>query len=1311
MTSIPAEDEDEDGTPDGDPDEENTFTCEATSGAGGGNVGLAGAASINVITSEAKAYSAGTVTLTGAASISAQNAASGASTAGTTVSGEGEDAKVGVGASFALNSIINNILAYVADGTSLTGATNISITSTLVSKVETTATAGADPFTDILGEEPAEGQKVALDAAVALTIVTNNVKAYSGAGSTLGASGTGTFTASTESDTDTRSEGNSNGSKVAVGASVALNIITATTEAAILGNASFGGNLTITSTSVNTDDVNALATARGLKIERYINQFKTTADQILSGDFGTSSEEKKPKSAETLNNQGANTPATTDQNGGSTGSGSQSSQSISVAAAVGVNVTLHSTLAHTSGVINAGGSITISATSTSDFETLGTGAAVTDGNSIAVGVAVSNIYNETTASLGSVNSSGGSITIRATSSQNMSDEYRSKLGAQGIAGAVSGTDGKIGVAGALALINSNAKTSAYIAPNAVITNAGAISISAQETSKLAARAWAAAATINGQSVAGVGATFVVIYSNNEIKAYVGSGASVTAASLSLSAEKKRVNMTDFSYDFDFEDNDIPANIFEGLELVNFLICNNYYAEAIAGSASAGTVAVAGAFVVVIFNNVTEAYVDGTATVTLSSNLSASANSDINAKAFGGSVAAAEKAGIGITVVNIINNDRVCAYIGSSANVHAANISLTASAKQEMTMISVSGSGASNTGVAGIFGVLVSQNTCEAFIGDSAVVVATGSVTISADNDTWAFMIAGGGTGGGTAGVGGSLAAVVILNHTSAYIGNLAVVTAAGSISISADAYLFNVTAVISGSGGGEAGVAASIAVKVIQSTTLAYIGYGGHISAAGISIKAKDNTVVAGVSGSGSGGGTAGVGASNDTNVVLKTVKAYIADGTVDSYTQIETTGNLIIEAASSETIVSVTAGFAGGGSVGVGGAVGVTVSTNDIAAYIGSYTNVEANGSVAVSATDDLVLVLLVGSGAGGGSVGVGGAIGVSVIVNAVKAFIADYANVTALGNGTAVEFYTGAAGKAKDSARGVLIGAYETEDIIAIVVSGSGGGSAGVAASVCVTVVDNDTYAYIGDGALINENNTLANALQQVRVVAVDDTLLVTIAGGGSGGGAAGVGAVSDTTVLSKDTQAFIGAGLIDGAVTVVNAKYGVTIRSLAKQDHVSVAAGFAGGGSAGVAGALSVSVMSNNTVACANAANISSLAGITINAVDDTVMALAAGSGAGGGAAGVGASFAVGVVTSTTAAYLGGGSTANAKGLLEIKAESVKDVITVAVSGSGAGAAGIAGVHRRQGDRDDHPGLYRAARMRASTRTRYTMAQTSR
>jgi hypothetical protein len=689
MTELPAE---ESGS---DPDVTNEYTAEAVSGAGSGKIGVAGSVALNIVNSETAAYTASSVTIipvaeAGDVSIIAASAYKSTSTAGTSVKMEEDEAQVGVGASFASNIINTKVLAYLANNVNLTGAANLIIDSDLASEVETTATAGADPIEDLSSTDSGSEAKIGLDAAVALSIVNNENRAYIGSGCNVDTSGNVEIKADSKSTTDTTAEGNSSGSKVAVGAAVGVNVIDATTEAALKGNASIGGSLTVEANTENRDDVFTLATARGLSIERYINKFKKSADDILNGNFGNDggSSKKKPASAKALDDYNVKTAQVRDQEGGTTGENSQESQKICIAAAVGVNVSSHNTWASTiGGAITVGGNVLVNANSRSDSIVLGTGAAVGDGNSIGVGVAVSVINNKTSAGLGSTNANGHNINVKAVSSQNMSEEYRSKLAAEALAGAGTGQDGKIGAAGAVAVVTSNAITEAYIAPDAVISDAGVVNILAEETSKLAVRAWGATA---GGAKVGIGAAFAIIYANNQINAYVGSDTEVTAQELNIKAEKKRVDMSDFSIGFDFEENEFTKNIFEGLELLNFIACNNYYGDAIAGSAQSGDAAIAGAFVVIVLNNATNAYIGDGAVLNIRGNINIDSKSDVNAKAFGGAVAFANKAGVGITTVNIINFDAVRAYIGDEAIVISdGNIRIVADADQEFTIISVS----------------------------------------------------------------------------------------------------------------------------------------------------------------------------------------------------------------------------------------------------------------------------------------------------------------------------------------------------------------------------------------------------------------------------------------------------------------------------------------------------------------------------------------------------------------------------------------------------------------------------------------------
>ncbi len=74
-----------------------------------------------------------------------------------------------------------------------------------------------------------------------------------------------------------------------------------------------------------------------------------------------------------------------------------------------------------------------------------------------------------------------------------------------------------------------------------------ITIAAKDKSKLALRAGGFSIS-KGASV-GIGAAFALIYSHNDVKAYLGNYTSVNASSLQITAEKLRVDFSDYESSF------------------------------------------------------------------------------------------------------------------------------------------------------------------------------------------------------------------------------------------------------------------------------------------------------------------------------------------------------------------------------------------------------------------------------------------------------------------------------------------------------------------------------------------------------------------------------------------------------------------------------------------------------------------------------------------------------------------------------------------------------------------------------------------
>src|SRR6202043_2432621 len=94
----------------------------------------------------------------------------------------------------------------------------------------------------------------------------------------------------------------------------------------------------------------------------------------------------------------------------------------------------------------------------------------------------------------------------------------------------------------------------------------------------------------------------------------------------------------------------------------------------------------------------------------------------------------------------------------------------------------------------------------------------------------------------------------------------------------------------------------------------------------------------------------------------------------IDSTSVTASAGDVLVEAVSTPTIGAGTVGASGAGEVAVGGSITVSTITDKTRAYIrGKTASVTADGTVAVSAYQDLTAGIGSGGFAGAGEVAVG--------------------------------------------------------------------------------------------------------------------------------------------------------------------------------------------------------------------------------------------------------------------------------------------------------------------------------------------------
>lgn len=479
------------------------------------------------------------------------------------------------------------------------------------------------------------------------------------------------------------------------------------------------------------------------------------------------------------------------------------------------------------------------------------------------------------------------------------------------------------------------------------------------------------------------------------------------------------------------------------------------------------------------------------------------------------------------------------------------------------------------------------------------------------------------------------------------------------------------------------GVAGSVSINSIKNTvTTAFIDGQSNISSGSVAVTAESAASIFGLAGSldFGGGKGAGFGASiaiNDigadgvTGNATNSTDAHIAQSDVTA-----TSGGITVSEKADQDIraVAVSAG-ASGDKMAVNLSVGVNMIKTTQTAYVSGKVSqgLNASGDVSVSAADDSS-ILAIGGGVAvtGGGAGVGGSGAYSQIDNAVSAYMADTKAVSTAGN--------------------VNVSATTSNEIETIGIGFAGGKTVGLAGSVAVNRVDTTTDAYL--------SNADVTANGSVAVVADADYDFTTYAGSlGIGVNKLGFGGTVAVNLLYGDTHAYItGGSLVDaaglGSITVPTyndtstvSRQATGVAVVARTTQASETWGIAGGLSKDVGIGLTGSgteatgetlayVNGGSKVNTRNTASTSANQGASVEAFTETGVTDYLGAiGVGLDAAGVGATVGIGLVGTTTKAYIDGAEV-DSRGSLAVKTYSTESVTGVGIA-IGAGIdVGIAG-----------------------------------
>lgn len=238
-------------------DTTSTFSATSTSGAGGGNHGLAGSLAFNVVFADTNAElgrnaSAPSITITGGGDVALTAVSDLANTVKAQPSdGGGSGAKMGVGVSIGLNFAETYTRAELGNGVTLAGAKGLSLDATSTQAMET----------EVVGGAASEG--IAVTPVIAIAVANNDTNATLGSGSLLTLTGAFSANASADNQVRTTAEGDTKSGNTGIGMSIAVTVVNDDAVATTGRDLNAGGAVTFASRTASGSQTTAKASVKG----------------------------------------------------------------------------------------------------------------------------------------------------------------------------------------------------------------------------------------------------------------------------------------------------------------------------------------------------------------------------------------------------------------------------------------------------------------------------------------------------------------------------------------------------------------------------------------------------------------------------------------------------------------------------------------------------------------------------------------------------------------------------------------------------------------------------------------------------------------------------------------------------------------------------------------------------------------------------------------------------------------------------------------------------------------------------------------
>ncbi|MDE0936730.1 MAG: hypothetical protein OSA89_12505 [Mariniblastus sp.] len=912
--------------------------------------------------------------------------------------------------------------------------------------------------------------------------------------------------------------------------------------------------------------------------------------------------------------------------------------------------------------------------------------------------------------------------------------------------AINGKDNSVGLAGTYTHNILSGSAMAWIANSTIHTTTGGLSITSQRED--GASLWslnASAASAGKVEVAGN----VSLNNANWITesalhfADVHSAAGATLSASDNSKVWSFAGAIDFSgklgFSSSFSKNDLTtttSTLVEGSQLelerdLSLIALNDAAITSVAGGFSNGEkLAVAGTIALNEINsNVSALLTDSSEVTAAAVSISATDESDI--VAISGAATVAKGSGfVGSFSGNNVQQT-VTAQINQSTTDATGSTSLTANSKGRIQSFAAGVSIQDQFAFAGSMAINNIQSTTSTKINQSDVETG-GQLNVRAASNGTINAFSGNFGGVGSAAVGAAVSINNQNNTVESSIVESTVQAEEGSVTVSADTKSIIRSLAVGGAFAQAFALGGSVSTNNINSNTDAHITSTSLTAGSDVSVTASNQDTIKALTGGVAGASTAAVGAAVSVNKIDSNLRACIVDSVVT------VGGDVEVSTSNQSEISSLAVGGAYAGTFALGGAVSINQIDVNSRACIMDDSVVTAGGDITVSSFDDsFIKALAPGIGISGTA-----AVGIAVVDNDINRTVqstisnssataggdvSTTVEVKSLQNGIAIggALATTAAiagssvsnrvdqtiissiddGSIISAAEDVLVGATVDNSINTNVVSGSGSSGFSLAGSIATVHVDSEVTARIGDSVAVD-------AGQNVIVESIDHTTIDSLAGTGAIGiAAAGVGASVSTVQVHKNTLAYIGENSNVSAATdmlrpttVYDGEYnsagdflsetifGVAVQATSNQEITNLSATGGVGLYAGVAGAVTVEVISphveawigKNSVVDANHAgididpndpnhekqsinvNVSAVSNLTVNSTD----------GAGAvGAAGIAGAVDVGKVDHFVWAHIDADAEVSAYNDVDLHGLSQIDVKS-AVGAVGAGVAGLSG-----------------------------------